>query len=172
MGDPHPHPLSDEEAKERLRRAAEKAGLASLIRRHPYQALLIAGLAGQCWAAKRSGMTSSSRPCCAPGLKATGSGLEISRGLVPAEALDLGDHLGAEQQDQGSDLQGEQDHHGGGEGPVDHIDQGKGGEIPDQGMAHRLPEYRRDQTAEQGVAKGDTPYGQHQIKGREYHHQA
>jgi ElaB/YqjD/DUF883 family membrane-anchored ribosome-binding protein len=46
MGDPYLHPLSTEEAKERLRRAAENAGLAGLIRRHPYQALLIAGLAG------------------------------------------------------------------------------------------------------------------------------
>jgi len=38
--------LSTEEAKQRLRYAAENAGLAGLVRRHPFQSLLIASLAG------------------------------------------------------------------------------------------------------------------------------
>jgi len=46
MGHPHAHPLSTDEAKQRLRRAAENAGFAGLIRRHPYRTILFGALAG------------------------------------------------------------------------------------------------------------------------------
>jgi ElaB/YqjD/DUF883 family membrane-anchored ribosome-binding protein len=46
MGHAHARPLSTGEAKRRLRQAAENAGLAGLVRRHPYRSLVLATLAG------------------------------------------------------------------------------------------------------------------------------
>ena len=46
MASKTPNPLTPEEAKERLRRAARDAGLSAWIKRQPYQAMILGLAAG------------------------------------------------------------------------------------------------------------------------------
>ncbi|NIR59354.1 MAG: hypothetical protein GWO02_07445 [Gammaproteobacteria bacterium] len=46
MADPRPEPLSPEQAKARLREAADNVGVGAWVRRHPYDAVMIAVIAG------------------------------------------------------------------------------------------------------------------------------
>jgi len=61
MDRPTDHPLSVEQAKERLRAAAGEAGLASYVRRRPYTSLAIACALGALLATSPAGRDMAKR---------------------------------------------------------------------------------------------------------------
>ena len=87
-------------------------------------------------------------------------------------ALQVGDDLGAEQQDESDGLESEQDDDDGGHRSVDDVDHGNLGIINDEQVPHDFPEDGGGNATGEGAAERDLGHGHDDIKKRKQEHES